>query len=94
MKTKIEFTSNYGFDHNWILVCETPKQKRAFYLGQDVKFCNRVLGMSPSYVVNQIGTNRLDTIQGNIKLAKFICKQLGINGKNMHKLQDWSICAE
>jgi len=32
MKTKIEFTSNYGFDHNWILVCETPKQKREFDL--------------------------------------------------------------
>jgi|GEM_PF-1265083 hypothetical protein len=94
MKTKIEFTSNYGFDHNWILVCETPKQKRAFYLGQDVKFCNRVLGLTPRDIVEAIGTREITTKQGNIKLAKFICKQLGINGKNMHKLQDWSICAE
>jgi len=94
MKTKIEFTSNYGFDHNWILVCETPKQKRAFYLGQDVKFCNRVLGQTPRDIVEAIGTREITTKQGNIKLAKFICKQLGINGKNMHKLQDWSICAE
>jgi hypothetical protein len=94
MKTKIEFTSTYGFDHNWILVCETPKQKRAFYLGQDVKFCNRVLGLTPRDIVEAIGTREITTKQGNIKLAKFICKQLGINGKNMHKLQDWSICAE
>jgi len=94
MKTKIEFTSNYGFDHNWILVCETPKQKRAFYLGQDVKFCNMVLGLTPRDIVEAIGTREITTKQGNIKLAKFICKQLGINGKNMHKLQDWSICAE
>jgi hypothetical protein len=94
MKTKIEFASTYGFDHNWILVCETPKQKRAFYLGQDVKFCNRVLGLTPRDIVEAIGTREITTKQGNIKLAKFICKQLGINGKNMHKLQDWSICAE
>ena len=94
MKTKIEFTSTYGFDHNWILVCETPKQKRAFYLGQDVKFCNRVLGLTHRDIVEAIGTREITTKQGNIKLAKFICKQLGINGKNMHKLQDWSICAE
>jgi hypothetical protein len=94
MKTKIEFTSNYGFDHNWILVCETPKQKRAFYLGQDVKFCHRVLGLTPRDIVEAIGTREIDTKQGNLKLAKFICKQIGLDGRSMHKLQDWVLCSE
>lgn len=94
MKTRIEITSHYGFDHNWTLICETSKVTRSFYLGQDVKFCSRVLGLTPRDIVEAIGTREIDTKQGNLKLAKFICKQIGLDGRSMHKLQNWVLCSE
>jgi hypothetical protein len=94
MKSTIEITSSYGFDHNWTLVCSTPKTTKSFYLGQDVKFCNRVLGISPAQLVREIGTNRLDTATGREKLAKYICATLGINGHTIKSTQPWSLCAQ
>jgi hypothetical protein len=95
MKAEIKITSNYGFDHNWTLVVTTKKSSKSFYLGQDVKFCNRVLGMEPSYIVREIGTREVDhgTI-GNQKLAEFICKHLNVNGRTMYKIEPWGLCAE
>ena len=95
MKAEIKISSSYGFDHNWTLVVSTPKKTKSFYLGQDVKFCNRVLGMEPSYIVREIGTREIDngTI-GNQKLAKFICNQLNLNGRNIDKIEPWGLCAE
>lgn len=84
---RLIITSNYGFDHNWTL----EYRKKQYYLGQDVKFCNIVLGMQPSYIINQIGTREIDNgTKGNIKLAKFIAKQLKIT-KTSNK---WEFCAE
>ena len=95
MNAEIKISSNYGFDHNWTLVVSTPKKTKSFYLGQDVKFCNRVLEMEPSYVVQKIGTNEIDEgTPGNKKLAKFICKQLGLNGRNIDKIEPWALCAQ
>ena len=95
MKAEIKISSSYGFDHNWMLVLSTPKKTKSFYLGQDVKFCRRVLGMEPSYIVKQIGTGVIDEgTTGNRKLAKFICKQLSINGRNFEKIEPWGLCAE
>ena len=95
MEAEIKITSNYGFDHNWTLVVSTAKKTKSFYLGQDVKFCSRVLGMEPSYIIEQIGTREIDhgTI-GNQKLAKFICNQLNLNGRNINKIEPWGLCAE
>lgn len=95
MEAEIKITSNYGFDHNWTLVVSTAKKTKSFYLGQDVKFCSRVLGMEPSYIIEQIGTREIDhgTI-GNQKLAKFICKHLNINGRTMFKYEPWELCAQ
>jgi len=95
MKAEIKNSSNYGFDHNWTLEVSTPKKSKSFYLGQDVKFCNRVLGMEPSYIIEQIGTREIDqgTI-GNKKLAEFICKHLNVNGKTMNRIEAWGLCAQ
>ena len=95
MKAEIKISSNYGFDKNWTLVVSTAKKTKSFYLGQDVKFCSRVLGMEPSYIVREIGTREIDhgTI-GNKKLAEFICKQLNLNGRNINKIEPWGLCAE
>lgn len=95
MKAEIKISSNYGFDHNWTLVLSTPKLTKSFYLGQDVKFCSRVLGMEPSYIVRQIGTGEIsEGTVGNRKLAKFICKELNLNGRNIDKIEPWGLCAE
>jgi hypothetical protein len=94
MKAHILISSSYGFDHNWTLVVSTPKKTRSFYLGQDVKFCQRVLGMDTSYIVSQIGTREIaEGTKGNTKLANFICKSLGLNGKNLDKIESWGLCA-
>ena len=95
MKAEIKITSAYGFDHNWTLVLSTPKKTKSFLLGQDVKFCSRVLGMEASYVVQQIGTRKIAKgTKGNKKLANFICKQLGLNGRNINKFEAWAFCCQ
>ena len=95
MKTHILISSSYGFDHNWTLVVSTESKTKSFYLGQDVKFCSRVLGMDSSYIVSQIGTREIDEgTKGNTKLAKFICQSLGLNGRNIDKFETWSFCGQ
>jgi hypothetical protein len=95
MNAEIKITSAYGFDHNWTLVVSTAKKTKSFYLGQDVKFCSRVLGIEPSYIIEQIGTREVDEgTVGNKKLAKFICKELELNGRNIDKIEPWGLCAE
>lgn len=82
---------NYGFGRNWTL----EYNKKQFYLGQDVKFCNRVLGLSPITIISTIGTAEIDndTI-GNKKLAKFIVNELGLTKKNTKDLNTWELCAQ
>ena len=88
---RIEITNQYGFAHYWTLVY----RNKSYYLGQDVKFCTRVLQMLPRDVVQAIGTREIDKPTGNKKLAQFIVKTLKerhlINFKN---LQPWELCAE
>lgn len=81
----------YGFGHNWTL----EYNNKQFYLGQDVKFCNRVLGLSPITIISTIGTAEIDndTI-GNKKLAKFIVKELGLTKSNTKDLNTWELCAQ
>lgn len=96
MKAKVIVSrGSYGFGHDWCLVLETKKHSQRFYLGQDGKFCTRVLGMDPSTVVAIIGTREIDNdTKGNRVLAKFICSELGINGHNFKKIQSWELSAQ
>jgi hypothetical protein len=95
MEANISVSSSYGFDHNWTLVVSTTKKRKSFYLGQDVKFCDRVLGMTPRHIISQIGTDEIDEgTKGNAKLAKFICNQLGLNGRNIDKFESWAFCSQ
>lgn len=85
----IETTPNaYGFGHDWTLIVK----KQSFYLGQDVKFCQRVLGMSPSYVCENIGTNDLRSDSARRKLAKFIVQSLGID--DFSSVEPWELCCQ
>ena len=73
--------TQYGFCHNWTL----KVYGKSFYLGQDIKFCSRVLGCEPSYIVEQIGSNDLSKETTKKKLAKFIIDSLNLNRSNIKK---------
>lgn len=90
MMTIIVTPGGYGFGHDWTLVAFG----KSFYLGQDVKFCKRVLGLHPSDVVDAIGTNRLDTEEGREKLASFIVDSLEITEESSKTMEAWSLCAQ
>jgi hypothetical protein len=88
---KILITKQYGFAHYWTLVY----RNKSYYLGQDVKVCNRLLNMLPRDVVQAIGTREIDKPTGNKKLARFIVNTLkeqhSINFKN---LQPWDLAVD
>jgi hypothetical protein len=89
-KPIIEITSDYGFDHNWTLHAFGLE----FYLGQDVKFCSRVLGTAPSEIVAHLGSNDFTHDSSRRKLAKYIMDRLGIDCINIKSIKPWALCAQ
>lgn len=86
---------NYGFGHDWNLIVTNDEGKRKnFYLGQDGKFCNRVLGMTPRYVVEQIGSNDLGNVETLKKLGNFIIETLGLTEEKVFNLESWELCCQ
>jgi hypothetical protein len=79
---------SYGFGHEWTL----EAYGKQYYLGQDVKFCSRVLEMDPIYIVKQIGSPEIELPAVNKRLAVFICKELGITRKT--NINAWDLCAQ
>jgi hypothetical protein len=95
MKAELELSNgSYGFGMVWTLNVSTKAMKKSFFLGQDVKFCMRVLNMEPSAVVDAIGSGDISNQAVRNKLAKFIVKQLGLTAKEVKHLQPWSLSAE
>lgn len=78
----------------WCNVWTLQVYGRSFYLGQDVKFCHRCLGMGPADVVNIIGSRHIYKKTVNKKLAQFICFSLNITRSNVKQLQNWSLSAD
>jgi hypothetical protein len=78
----------YGFGRDWTL----EAYGRKYYLGQDAKFCSRVLGISPSTVVTRIGSAEIETPAVNNRLARLICEELGVTRSS--KLEPWALCAQ
>jgi hypothetical protein len=92
MKARIEIKSGaYGFGHTWTLIINESKW---YYLGQDVKFCSRILNISPSDIIQQIGSNDLMDAQVNERLANFILEDLGLTEEILGGLQSWELSAE
>jgi hypothetical protein len=83
----------YGFSHDWNLIVTNGEQTRNFYLGQDVKFCSRVLGMSPAYVVEQIGSSDMSDPDTLEKLGNFILDTLELD-ESIFDLQSWELCCQ
>lgn len=96
MKATIQIEKgSYGFGHNWSLVLtKSNGTSKSFYLGQDVKFCSRVLGMEPRYIVEQIGSGNIEEPSINTRLANFIIDSLGLSKTELFKQEPWAICAE
>lgn len=91
MKARVEISlGGYGFGHYWTLVVNNKR----FYLGQDVKFCSRVLGMSPAYIVEQIGSRDITNPKVNKRLANFIMDELELTNIKLKQLQPWELSAE
>lgn len=91
MKPTIETTPNaYGFGRDWTLVTKHGN----FYLGQDSKFCSRVLGLRPYQVVEEIGSNDLTRPHTRRKLAAFILRSLGIEEETLQDVQSWELCCQ
>jgi len=92
MKSTISVSSgNYGFERNWTLICSTPKVTKKFFLGQDIKVCSRILGMTARDLVNFIGSDDLSNKNTLNKIGLYIAKEIGLNGHNIKKLQPWEI---
>ena len=95
MKAELEFSDgSYSFAKVWTLNLSTKAMKKSFFLGQDVKFCIRVLNMEPSAVVDAIGSGDLRSQAVRNKLAKFIVRELGLTARKVKYLEPWALCAE
>ena len=86
---KIEITTHYGFVRNWTLQC----YGKQFFLGQDIKFCTRVLGLHPKDIVDAIGTREIMSRKGNLALSRYIRTELGITRKNVSKIHTGQFCS-
>ena len=82
---RIDYTG-YSFWHTWTLVIPTKKgDQQTYYLGQDVKFISRVLGMDSTYfrnlVCGELGINNgaLNMEHPKVKeaIAQVIVEELG-----------------
>jgi hypothetical protein len=76
--------------HNWTL----DAYGKQFYLGQDGKFCSRVLGMRGSDVVEAIGSNDLRQDKVRRKLARFIINQLELDKEKLMSIEPWGLCCQ
>jgi hypothetical protein len=82
--------------HDWSLFIKPENGKiRNFYLGQDSKFCRRVLGMETSDVVAAIKTKVIaEGTEGNKKLAQFIIDTLELTEENIENIESWQLCCQ
>lgn len=86
----VTISTSYGFVKSWTL----DAYGKQFYLGQDVKFCSRVLGAEPAQVARELGTNDLSEDSTRRRLARYIMNSLDIDKSKIKTLQSWELCAE
>ena len=85
--------------HNWSLVLSDPMQ--VFWLGQDVKFVQRVLGMDCSYLCSlvhermgdAVGQLNMDDPKVREAIAVTIIDQVG-GTQNVRKLESWDLSSQ
>jgi hypothetical protein len=85
----------YGFGQDWFLDVETNSCSKQFRLGQDVKVCSRLLGMTPKEVTNEIGSKDLRKKNIRKKLGEFILHKIGIcYEEEIDTLQPWELSVD
>ena len=94
MESRVVVTPRGDFGHDWNLIVETDNGVRNFYLGQDVKFCSRVLGLTPRDIVNEIGTGDFRNEENLKRLGNFISEQLGLVDESVEQLESWELCCQ
>jgi hypothetical protein len=98
MKVKVTFNEiNHGdfSEFKWNL--EYTKQSgevKKFYLGQDIKFCRRVLGLETKDIVRKIGNPDLREEETQIKLGAFIVDHLNLSEPLLDDMDIWELSAE
>lgn len=89
--------NGYGFGHDWQLEVTKDGVTKEFYLGQDAKVCSRILGMRPSEVAEEVGSNDMRLQETRQAIANLILEAIGVTKENEDKfmeLQPWEIAAE
>lgn len=96
LNTIIETQPNpYGFGQDWYLNVETNEGSKHFRLGQDVKVCSRMLGMTPKEVCEEIGSNDLRDENTLKNLGELILNTLGICYEDeINGLQPWELSVD
>jgi len=95
MESQLTFQPNgFGFGYDWTLLVTTHNSSKSFYLGQDVKFCRRVLGMEPRDIINEVGDNDLRKVETQKKFGDFILQTLGLTEDEIDTLQPWELCCQ
>lgn len=95
MESIVVLTPNtYGFGKDWNLKVTTNETSKTFYLGQDIKFCHRVLGIEPEQVMNEICEQNLKTKSALEKLGNFIIETLGLSEDEIDQLKPWELCCQ
>ena len=89
---------NYYFGtKRWYLKLELGrkvKRFKTFMLGQDVKFCSRVLGCSYDDLLNHLNIKKIETDREKKKVGNFIFRELELNSKIIKELNPWSLSCE
>jgi len=98
MKATINVTRNEegGYQYyTWTLVVDFQDGLvKHFYLGQDSKFCYRALRLTPSDLIERMGTNDFSKESVRKKIAKFIIKELDLDARKLRKLERWSLACQ
>lgn len=93
MKPSILIQTN-GSLHYWTLRVVTKIKTYNFYLGNDIRFCTKVLKIQPQHLVNMLQTNQIqEGTEANIKLAKLICLLMDIDNRSVRTIPSKTFCA-
>lgn len=89
--------NGYGFGHDWQLEVTKDGVTKQFYLGQDAKVCQRILGMTTTEVAETVGSNDLTIAETRTAIANLILETIGVNEDtedDLMNLQPWELAAE
>ena len=80
----------YGFGRTWQL----KAFGKLFYLGQDAKVCDRIIGLAPSDVIDVIRGNNISDDKINNNLAVLIIDTLGLTYESAQDLEAWALACD